>query len=312
MSTFGNYEEMAIQGKTVELPPADPIPDEPYFVREDLEEQTLAAWSVVDGSAPLPFRLHGPPGTGKNVHVYHLARSLGKDVYVMSGDDDTRVEDIACIPSLDDADTRRIKFRASPLFSAMLRGQICFFDEIAKAPSGALAALAPVLDSRRMLESKTAGIKIRAAKGFLFCAALNENEEVAGVLPEYIAERLLPAIYVGYPSVDVLKTILMNNNSKCDDLWVECFISQFKNNHLSPRSAIKLLDFAVKLYRNKEGKGNSGRLTKSTVKRYLKKAAAGFPIEVQDKAPGPKRETVKEMAQNVYDFTHKYRKDSLH
>ena len=79
------YEEMRIAGTRVLIPPPDPLPDEPFVGRDDLIGKALAAWSEVDGTPPLHFRLYGPPGTGKNALVYELARILKKDLYIISG-----------------------------------------------------------------------------------------------------------------------------------------------------------------------------------------------------------------------------------
>jgi len=308
------YEEIHIAGSRVFVPPPEVIPDEPFVGRKDLIEKTLAAWSTLDGTPPLHFRLYGPPGTGKNALVYELARIFEKDLYIIEGNDDLRVEDIACVPVIDRKDTNSLYYVASPLFAAMLRGGIAFFDEIAKAPHGALAALASVLDRRETLTSTMAAIRIKAEPGFLFCAALNENDETGIGLPEYIKDRISPAIYVGNPSIAELGMIINSQLRGNSDIWIEGFISLFKDNSLSPRSAIKLIGNAIKLYKHGEVTHTSPELNTTTVHKYLKKAAEGFPLEIPEKKVSPKHifEPQKKRSLNVYNLLPKNKRDSLH
>jgi MoxR-like ATPase len=257
------YEKSRIAGNRVFLPPPDPIPDEPFVAREDLIGKALAAWSEVDGSPPLHFRLYGPPGTGKNALVYELARILQKDLYIICGNGELDAEDIACMPVIDRENTGTLTYIASPLFAAMVRGGIAFFDEIAKAPHGTLAALASALDTRSTLTSVTAAIRIKAAPGFLFCAALNEDEEKSSGLPDYINERTLPAIRVGPPAFEELMRIVKSQMNADSDLWLQGFSALFRRAGLSPRSAVKLITTAVKSFMFNQKGDSSVALTSS-------------------------------------------------
>lgn len=308
------YEEIHIAGSRIFVPPPEVIPDEPFVGRKDLIEKTLAAWSTIDGTPPLHFRLYGPPGTGKNALVYELARILEKNLYIIEGNDDLRVEDIACVPAIDQRDTNTLYYVASPLFAAMLKGDIAFFDEIAKAPQGALAALASVLDRRETLTSTMAAVRIKAAPGFLFCAALNEDEETGIGLPEYIKERTSPAIYVGNPSLTELGKIIKSQLWGNSDIWIKGFISLFKNSSLSPRSAIKLIGNAIKLYKHGEMTHASLELNQSKVQKYLRKAAEGFPVDIPEKelAPANTSEPQKKKGLNVYNLLSKNKRGSIH
>jgi hypothetical protein len=308
------YEEIQIAGSRVFVPPPETIPNEPFIGRKDLIEKTLAAWSAVDGTPPLHFRLFGPPGTGKNSLIYELARILDKDLYIIDGNDDLSVEDVACVPAIDRRDTGTLYYVASPLFAAILRGGIAFFDEIAKAPHGTLAALASVLDRRGTLTSTMAAIRIKAAPGFLFCAALNEDEETGIGLPGYIQERTSPAIFVGNPSLKELKKIIKSQVPGNSDIWIEGFISLYKESSLSPRSAIKLIGNAIKLYRHCEGMHTSPAPKKTKVHSYLKQAAGGFSLEMPDDElpPPPKFKSQKKRSPYVYRPLSEDKKGTLH
>lgn len=307
-----SYEEVRIGGNRVFLPPPDRVPADPFVGRRDLIEQARTAWCTLDGSPPQHFRLWGPPGTGKNGLVYELSRILEKELYIIEGNDDLRVEDIACIPTVDPENTSRLRYNGSPLFAAMLRGGIAFFDEIGKVPHGTLSRLASVLDRRRTLTSETAAIRIKAASGFLFCAALNEDEETGIGLPDYISERTVPAIYVGNPSMEEMKIILKNQTSGRSEAWIRGFVSLFKDSHVSPRVAIELIRNATKLYKMRQGSKSAERLTQKTVSKYLREAAAGFPVEAAEADVPSQGKPKKEKPENVYDLLPKEKRGSLH
>lgn len=248
---LSSYEIIQIDQKKIWVPLPDKIENHKFIDRPKIIEQALAAWMPFDNLPPLNFQLYGPPGSGKNAIVYELARILNKDLYILNGHDELSAEDIACTPIMTSSKT--IEYVASPLFAAMLRGGIFFFDEIGKAPPNALSPLSSVLDQRRTLHSVMAGIKLKAHKDFLFCAALNEREQGVNGLPDYIDERLSPSIYVCYPDFDILKQILKINMPANVNKWINVFLDEFKNDNLSPRMAIKTLTFAYKLAK-KQGK----------------------------------------------------------
>jgi len=164
---------------------------------------------------------------------------------------------------------------ASPLFAAMLKGGICFFDEIGKAPTSALDPLASVLDDRRTLTSVLAGIRLKAHEEFLFCAALNENEEEGIGLPGFINERTRPAIRVGYPPREVLEKILKSRFPMAAETWLSVFFRHFRREDMSARVAIDLLRYAYRMA-SREGKQEA---SEGDVARYLTRAAVemGYP-----------------------------------
>ena len=227
---LAKYEQVEFQGKLFLLPPPVKIPKIAFVERLDVIEQALAAWLSIDGMDRHNFRLYGPPGVGKNAIIYHLAEILGKDIYILNGHEELDPEDIACSATM--SKTGEINYVASPLFAAMLKGGIFFFDEIGKAPPGAMNPLASVLDERRSLDSVLAGIHIEAHEEFLFCAALNEDEERAGRLPEFLDERLTPAIYVGFPERSILKKILSNRLPSCNISWIDIFLEECEKNDM--------------------------------------------------------------------------------
>lgn len=243
-SRFSHYRRIELEGKIVCVPKPAEIPQFRIVERDDLLNRCLAAWLTIDGLPPLNFRLYGPPGSGKNALVYQLARYLGRDLYILNGHKELGPENVACYPVV--TASQSIEYVASPIIGAMYYGGIAFFDEIGKAPSSALDPLASLLDDRRTLNSVLAGIHFKAHPDFLFCAALNQNEEVGLGLPDFIEERTSPAILVDYPSDRILKDILKTHLPTTADSWFEIFLKDFKG-ELSPRAAISVLGYAFRL-----------------------------------------------------------------
>lgn len=311
------FEWVEIEGRTVKMPlpvEGNELSRFSFVGREDIIDKTLAAWASLNGGAPLNFRLYGPPGVGKNAIVYELARLLNKELYIMSGNDELDAEDIACAPSMES--NGRIVYDASPLFAAMRRGGILFFDEIGKATAAALDPLASVLDDRRTLVSTRAGLTIRARDGFLFCCALNDTEEEGIGLPPFLDERTRPAISVGYPSPELMADILKSRFRE-EGQWLEVFMAEFSGLSISPRNVIKLIEYAVKLHKlEEEKKGGSAAIpARDAIKKRLYNCLKDMKIEVKDntsvKKKNPPAKKTQEYDDAFFGFTNK-KDSSLH
>ena len=309
-----NYEAIQISGHKVFIPPPDPIPDEPFVGREEQIIQVQAAWSSLDGSPPLHIRLFGPPGSGKNALIYEMARIYRKELYIWSGRKSMDAEDLVLTPVIDQHNSSNVCYVARPLFAAMYRGGIAFFDEMGKASETALHVLASVLDKRQILDSYMAGIRIKAAPGFLFCGALNENEEMFLANPDnqFINERTSPKIYVSYPTMDELERILNAHLAGVTNGWIKGFISLFSQVEMSPRLAIKLIQNAIKLHAQKHPKPNGLKVTSETAKKYLKISADGFSLDVSEKPAEPKPRKKMDTAQHAYNLLSNRRRGALH
>src|SRR3954451_762670 len=129
--------------------------------QDELMRQLLAAWMVVnDQDLPMTPRLLGKPGVGKTTLAYAAGKRLGREVYIMQATVDTRPEDLIITPVIEGAS--RLKYVASPLLTAMIRGGVAILDEGNRMSEKSWASLASLLDSRRYVESVIAGIKIKA------------------------------------------------------------------------------------------------------------------------------------------------------
>ena len=266
--------ERIVEGdRPLHLPWPDDIPEVALVGCERILKQARAAWFPADGGPPQSFRLCGPPGVGKNSIVYHLARHLGRDLYMLVGNEELKPEDIACTPVFTSTD--RIEYVASPLYAAMRRGGIFFFDEIGKAPSGALSPLVSVLDDRRTLTSVQAGLTIRAHPDFLFCAALNEDEEAGGRLPDPIAERLSIVISVGIPSIETLRKILDTTLPAVDRRWIDIYLRDFWKDGVSPRAARDHVRHAHSIAGQDAKETGRSPKTEGAIRSYLEMAGSG-------------------------------------
>jgi len=235
----------------VELQLAHPDVFDTHWVgQEELVDQLRAAWLMVDPrDLPLNPRLVGKPGVGKTSLAYATGRALGRDVYIFQATMDTRPEDLIVTPVI--SDNQRIKYVASPLVTAMLRGGVCLLDEGNRMGEKCWASLAPLLDSRRYVESIVAGIKIRAHPDFRFCCTMNEDASTFEI-PEYIQSRLQPQIYVDFPEAEEEARILKDNLPFSDKEVLDYVVRFLQRAHrggerYTVRDGINVARYALKL-----------------------------------------------------------------
>jgi MoxR-like ATPase len=120
--------------------------------QEELMRQLLAAWMVVhEQDMPMNPRLLGKPGVGKTTLAYAAGKRMGRDVYILQATLDTRPEDLLVTPVIEGEG--QLRYVASPLVTAMIRGGIAIVDEGNRMSEKSWASLAPLLDNRRYVES---------------------------------------------------------------------------------------------------------------------------------------------------------------
>ena len=153
-------------------------------------------------------RLLGKPGVGKTTLAYAAGKRLEREVYIMQATVDTRPEDLLVTPVIEAEG--RLRYVASPLVTAMLRGGVCILDEGNRMSEKSWASLAPLLDNRRYVESIIAGIKIKAHPLFRVVATMNDDSSTFD-LPEYIHSRLQPQILIDFPEREEEYAILREN-----------------------------------------------------------------------------------------------------
>ncbi|MBM3461864.1 MAG: AAA family ATPase [Armatimonadetes bacterium] len=272
---------VVVDGVTLHLSHPDELPIR-WVGQADLMTQLLAAWTIVDPrDLPLNPRLLGKPGVGKTTLAYAAARTLGREVYLFQATMDTRPEDLIISPVV--AANQEIKYVASAIVTAMLRGGIVILDEGNRMSEKAWASLAPLLDARRYVESIVAGIKVHAQKDFRFVATMNEDASTFE-LPEYIHSRLQPQIHLDFPEKEEELLILRENLPFVDETVLDYVASFLQRAHRADepytvRDGINIARFAAKLAG--EGRQPGPAIIRRSVRQIL-----GEEAEVYAPNPG--------------------------
>src|SRR5205823_2803871 len=223
--------------------------------QEELMRQLMAAWMIVDSKdVPMSPRLLGKPGVGKTTLAYAVAKQMGREVYILQATLDTRPEDLLVTPVI--ACGGKLRYVASPLVTAMVRGGIVILDEGNRMSEKSWASLAPLLDTRRYVESIVAGIKIKAHPDFRLVATMNDDASTFE-LPEYIHSRLQPQILIDFPERDEERQILRENLPFAEQEILE-YVTDFlqlahaADERYTVRDGINIARFAMKLRKSAE------------------------------------------------------------
>ena len=238
-----------VEGVPLHLAHPDEIPIR-WVGQEEVMRQLLAAWLVVDPQdLPMNPRVLGKPGVGKTTLAYAAAKRLEREIYILQATVDTRPEDLLVTPVIEGAG--RLRYVASPLVTAMLRGGVAILDEGNRMSEKSWASLAPLLDNRRYVESIVAGIKIKAHPLFRIVATMNDDASTFD-LPEYIHSRLQPQILIDFPERDEEYAILRENLPFGEEQilqYVTDFLQQAHtaDERYTARDGINICRFAMKL-----------------------------------------------------------------
>jgi MoxR-like ATPase len=241
-----------IEGVTLHLAHPDELPGR-WVGQDEVMRQLLAAWMVIDETdLPMNPRLLGKPGVGKTTLAYAAARRTNSDVYIMQATVDTRPEDLLITPVIEGEG--QLRYVASPLVTAMIRGAVAVLDEGNRMSEKSWASLAPLLDARRYVESIVAGIKIKASPNFRLVTTMNDDASTFD-LPEYIHSRLQPQIYLDFPERDEELQILKENLPFADDEILEYVTDFLQLTHAADerytvRDGINIARFTTKLLRS--------------------------------------------------------------
>lgn len=266
-----HYETVNIQGIEIALG----LPDEFQFEwigQQDVMDQLLAAWMVIDKKdIPLNPRLIGKPGVGKTTLAYAAAKRIGKPVYIFQCTMDTRPEDLLITPVIDKNNS--IRYVASALVTAMLKGGVAILDEANRMSEKSWASLAPLLDTRRYIESIVAGVKIQADPEFRVCVTMNDDASTFEI-PEYIHSRLQPQIYLDFPEAEEEKRILKENLPFVNDYIMDYVIQFLQKAHAAQevytiRDGINIARYAAKRIKMVNNKAHAESLIREAIIKTL-------------------------------------------
>ena len=267
-----------IEGVTLHLAHPDDLPVR-WVGQEELMRQLLAAWLVVnEADIPMSPRLIGKPGVGKTTLAYAAARRMGRDVYIMQATLDTRPEDLLITPVIEGEG--RLRYVASALVTAMVRGGVAILDEGNRMSEKSWASLAPLLDNRRYVESIVAGIKIKAHPNFRIVTTMNDDASTFE-LPEYIHSRLQPQILIDFPEKEEELLIMKENLPFAEDRILE-YVADFlqlahrADERYSVRDGINIVRYAIKLRSLATGREHEQKALETALQQILGEEALPY------------------------------------
>src|ERR1700748_2387645 len=243
--------KVTVEGIDLQLAHPDEL-NVTWVGQEEAMRQLMAAWLVIaERDVPMNPRLLGKPGVGKTTMAYAGAKRLGREVYILQATADTRPEDLLITPVIEGAS--KLKYVASPLVTAMIRGGVAILDEGNRMSEKSWASLAPLLDNRRYVESIVAGIKIKAHVNFRLVATMNDDASTFE-LPEYMHSRLQPQILIDFPERDEEYQILRENLPFAEERILQ-YVTDFlqlahaADERYTVRDGINVARYAIKLQR---------------------------------------------------------------
>lgn len=244
-------EKITIKGVEIHLMDPPQLDVEWVGMLEPLT-QLLAAWSDDGIDPPMQPRILGKPGVGKTSLAITAAKRMRQELYIMQCTVDTKPEDLLISPVI--ADNGKIRYVASPLVSAMIKGGVCLLDEGNRMSEKSWASIAPLLDMRRSVYSIIAGVEIKAKPEFRVCVTMNEDASTFEV-PEYIYSRLQPGIHMDYPTREEEFRILRGKlDGPSDKLLAEVVEilqhSHAKDEDLSVRDGLNIARYAHRLLKS--------------------------------------------------------------
>jgi MoxR-like ATPase len=217
------------------------------------DDKIKEVMSALVGHYPFNPLIIGNPGVGKTAFVSYLGQSLGKNLFVITGQKNKEESEFGYFILPPDPEHKFFDYRLSKLATAMITGNWIYVDEIAKLSPSCLDILITVTDHRRRLELLDIGLSLQAHPDFRFICSSNTGEQ--HMLQSHIRSRLKPVIQFNNLEISTLNEIIKNEfrNSQIKiekaiaDFWSIWFETQPSDKLPTPREVIQFFNYACNL-----------------------------------------------------------------
>jgi len=240
-----------------------PVSELDVLGRDDKVREVLSA---ISGTYPFNPLIVGHPGVGKTTFVSYLAHSLGKNLFVITGQKNKEESEFGYFILPPDPSHPYFDFRLSKLGTALITGSWIYVDDLPKLSGSCLDILIPVTDHRRKLELLDNGLSLRAHPDFRFIASCNTGEEK--LLQPHIKSRLKPVIHFKNLDISVLDEIIrkeFRNSQAKTERAIACFWGWWFEKHThdedlpTPREVIQVFNYAFNLTAHDQDQPKNGQ-----------------------------------------------------
>lgn len=196
----------------------------------------------------VPVILKGPTGCGKTRFLEYMAWRLKLPLVTIACHEDLTASDLVGRYLLSGDETA---WSDGPLSLAVIKGGICYLDEVVEARKDTTVVIHPLTDDRRVLPQEKKGWLLEAHPDFLLVMSYNPGyQSVMKDLKQSTRQRFV-ALEFDYPAEELEKTIIIresgvNENTAVGLARLGKMVRNLRQHGLDEGVSTRLLVYAAK------------------------------------------------------------------